>query len=716
MANRHLSLGSLLLSIILIFPILCFSEYSYGVDATTSPQTTQQTPLVGQTLFKTRNELKESKAKLESEIASVNQEVVSLERENADVLSGFKSFLFLLGIRWIQPVGIITVIIPTIWILLLLVMYRNIRKEHYLKLKPILMKLLIGFVVLAVLCLITGIAGASTTPSYQMPKKDLPGTLEFVRQSGSMETWRRVLQSLEEPNCNYVKIPPDVVAWISQNCSDAVFPNPIEGQGPHRLASIAAIYWSAGAKDKALEVLKPIADEEYTQRSFYVKSAYRTALCLFASKMESETTAKFAHKMMPMLNTTDLIWMANKIRGCCINVAHECLEKAKQEVENAEDVLLVAKTLVSFARSEDSREFITKHLQMTFNIEAMKAFLEFTKERGLPDIEQQILSKNIEWRNSPNELIRIAEIFRNMGYPPAVKRAVGKALEKEMNAVGLIEIASITIKWNLLDIAQTTLKKIIDVDGFDGAAMLFPDPMLIPVSFEKPVDQDPSVGVTLGIISEKLGDLKAAESDYTEFLNLELYNGFMCIGSSQNINFTNFFYPYRFFIAQKNTKLIELLDPVGRALEQQQISELKLKMEKEIESLKSYLGELKSRLITLKFKIFFRRSFVVLYTIFSLIIIVAFVIAQVVAVQRMLEWLKPVDHLKILGGFLKLIELEGFIIGATIVFAPVGFGIILSSQFFMSILLAEAQAFRLSEHQRTGRGQEWVKLPLTYRD
>lgn len=105
-----------------------------------------------------------------------------------------------------------------------------------------------------------------------------------------------------------------------------------------------------------------------------------------------------------------------------------------------------------------------------------------------------------------------------------------------------------------------------------------------------------------------------------------------------------------------------------------------------------------------------------LFTIFSIIITVIFVIAQVVAVQRMLEWLKPLDHLKTLGGFLKLVELEGFIIGSFITFAPVGFLMVIIGQFMVSILLAEAHAFRLSEHQRTGKGQEWGKLPLTYRD
>jgi len=171
----------------------------------------------------------------------------------------------------------------------------------------------------------------------------------------------------------------------------------------------------------------------------------------------------------------------------------------------------------------------------------MKLFLNFAKEAQLADIEQAVLSWNISRRDQPSSLIELAGICIELGYGSSAKRALENALEKENTSKGLMRVASAALAWSMYDVAQTSLKKNIDIDGFSGAALEFPDPMLIPVSEEKPVESDPSVGVAIGIISERLGDMDTAHIYYTEALNLEIYNKYTCMGSARDINFTSFF-------------------------------------------------------------------------------------------------------------------------------------------------------------------------------
>lgn len=720
MVANLFSIRPRVMQVVLISFLACLPAAGQEKPSATAPPAQQQAPLVGQTLIKAKRELKEHNAKLEAELASLKQEISGLETEKTQLQLGLSNISLSVGFKLFRSAGVLTIIIPIIWVFLLLVMYRNIRKQAYEKSKPLLMKLLWGVIILGIVCFLSGIAKASTLGTYHMPSRELPGTLDYIQKSGSLEPWRRVLQSLEESNCTRVEIPAEVVSWVSANCRDAEFPNPIEGQGPHRQAAIAAIYWASGDKTKALDKLKPIVNERFNPRSSSVASAFKTAVCLYAAQMDAEATKKLSEQMMPMLTCAGSVWLAGKVRGCCIAISMDCLEKAKRSAATGEDVLMVARALKEFAHSEESIKFITANLRLTYNTENLKAFLIFAKQDGFSDIEQQILSLNIKWRDNPDDLLYIAEIFNSLGYSSSVKQALGKAVEKRQDSSGLARIASAAIHLNQLAVAQTALIKIIDVNGPEGAAMLFKDPMLLPVSAEKPVEQNPSVGVVIGMIAEKLGDLKNTETYYTESLNLELYNTFICIGSSKQMNFANFFYPYRYFVAQKNTRLISLLEPIGRRIEQNLIEQLKkeleTKLESEIQVQKNRLSSLKSELRSVKVKLFFRRAFATFFSIFSIIMAVIFVIAQVVVVQRMLEWLKPLDHLKTLGGFLKLVELEGFIIGAFITFAPLGFFMVISGQFMLSILLKEAHAFRLSEHQRSGRGKEWPKLPLTYRD
>jgi hypothetical protein len=531
----------------------------------------------------------------------------------------------------------------------------------------------------------------------------------------------RVLEALEEQNCSSVEIPQDVLSFISQNCPDAVILNPIKGQGPHRLAARAAIHWASGDKPKALAVLKPIVDSNFYGSLPESRAGFETALSFFAASNDTVATTKLARQMMFSYNAAGLVWMAKKIRACCFEVANQALDRASGQARTPQDVVFVAKALKDFARYEDCKKLIIDHQMMTFDNEGLEIFLRFCKSEGQEDIEQHIISWNIDQRNWPNELINLASVFINLGYSSPAKRALEKAVEKENQTKGLTKLASFAIQWNMFDVARASLVKIVDAHGFDGASMEFSDPMLLPVSPEKPVDQNPSIGIVIGILSEKLSDLTTAETYYTENINFEIYNTFICLGTARDINFANFFYPYRFYVSHNKTHLVELLDPIGRELENHLVSEFKNKMEQEIKAQEKEIH----RLRVLKMKNFILKISKTLFLIFVVIFIVILIIAHVVAVQRTLEWISRLDHLKMLGGCVKFLELVGFIFGPSILFIFIGMPLILTSQglvliltgqFILSIYLNEANTFRVVEHFRTGKLSEWLKLPLTYKD
>lgn len=701
---HHLSV-----SLMVFFLVVCSPAQAKDTQPGSAAPDAPQPPLIGQTLLKTKTDLLEKSNSLKREIESVNQQMNPYHKGQ---------MLWLRAIISYPLTGsfLMVFLIAGIWTCLLIVMYRNVRREEYLRLKPRLLKLLFFFLVLGLVCVLTGIASAETSSHYQLPKYELPETLEHARQISAMEPSQRVRDALEEQNCPLVDIPTDVMSLIEQNCPDATILNPIKGDGPHRRAAIAALYWASGDKTKALEVLRPIADTDFVSTSPQSRAGFLTALCLFAASMDTETTEKLARQMMVYLDVEGLVWMAGKTRNCCPAIAIESLDKAKFRATTAREVVYVAKNLREFARPDDAHKFVIDNLGMTDDYEGLKVFLTFAKEEGLTEIEQQILSRGISRRERPQALVDLATVYHDLGYVSAAKRAMEKALEKETQSNGLMTIASTALKWSMLDVAQTSLEKVIDTDGFEGCAREFPDPMLLAVSSEKPVDRNPCVGVVIGIISEKRGNPEKAEEYYTLSLNLEIYNKLLCLGSIHDINFANFFYAYRFFVSRNNASLVNLIDPIGRELEAHLVAEIKNEMDRKIAAQQNQLKEMKHNLRVRKIKSFLWKTSVTLFVLFVLIFVVIFIIAQVIAVKRMLEWVKRLDHLRMLGGAAKLIELEGFILLASIIFTPLGVGMIIVCQFILSILLAEAHSFRITERLRTRKAREWLKLPLTYRD
>jgi len=671
-----------------------------------------KSPLIGQTLLKTKTELLEQTNRLDKKIESLNQDISRRQglRQSLPLLSEMIN-------RLLNGLFSKAILIAGIWTFLLVLMYKKINRDEYQKHRGLILKLLLSFYAIGFLCVLTGIASANDSSALQVPKFDLPQTLQRADQLDAMALWERVRDALEETNCTVITIPPEIIAWISQNCPDAQILNPIEGQGPHRLAALAAIYWSSGDKKESLELLKPLEKEAFRSASLSSRSAFTTAVCLFANNRDIETTGKLARKMMPSLDVAELLWLAGKIRQCNLSVANECLDKAAKKASTVNEVILVSKAFREFTRVEDANAFITRNIGLAKTFDDLKTFLEYTRNEGLSDIEQRIISWNIDQRQKPGHLIKLATFLKETGYEAPARMALEKAIEKEWKSDGLAEIAAVALEWNMLVTAQTSLIKIIDIDGLRGAAREFPDPMLVPASRDKPLDQNPSTGIVVGLIAEKLGDHEKARTYYTDALNAEVYNKIVCLGSARDIHFINFFYPYRFFVSQSNTALVNLLEPVGRELEEALVANLKGQMNLQIKARQDQINALKKKIRHLKLQNFLGNTSRTLFAIYVLMFLTVFIMAQIVAFRMMLDWVHRLDHFKTFGGFIKLIELEGFIALASVVAAPLGLILIILSQFSQSLLLAEAHTFRICELFRTtAQENTWPKLPPTYRD
>jgi hypothetical protein len=228
------------------------------------------------------------------------------------------------------------------------------------------------------------------------------------------------------------------------------------------------------------------------------------------------------------------------------------------------------------------------------------------------------------------------------------------------------------------------------------------------------------VGVVRGMLAEKKGEFTTARIYYTATLNFELYHALIRQTFPRDFNFSNFFYPYRFFLSQNNTNLVSGLDPIGRKLEQhlidQQSSSGKQAIESELTGAKDAVKELKKELFRIRLRQLSGTVFKLLFFLYLLCFGVIFITAQVVVIRRTIHCVKRFDHLRVLGAILKVLELEGFVFIASIVFAPAALLLVFYSQIIQALLLAEGHLYRMSEHQRTGKGAGWLKLPLIYRD
>lgn len=120
------------------------------------------------------------------------------------------------------------------------------------------------------------------------------------------------------------------------------------------------------------------------------------------------------------------------------------------------------------------------------------------------------------------------------------------------------------------------------------------------------------------------------------------------------------------------------------------------------------MEKLKKELWQQRFKNTMQAVFKIVLTLFVLFVAGVLIASQIYAVRKMRAWVSNIDHHKTLGGFLKLCELEGFILLPSIIVSLVGFAVIVLGQFFMSIMLTEAHACKVFEHLSVDKSRQDV--------
>lgn len=679
------------------------------------------TPLVGESLESAIRESADRKSALIGELRELDRQIDELSSRKArartcivrDILreSAMAQLGFIGLIAWI-----------CLWVFLLMVMYGRMRGDAGASRRKMARWLFIGFLVLGALCIVSGIADAAGQ-TLELPQTELPGTLDRIQEYETLHEWEQVLIALEGRNCYEIGISEDVRTWLKANSPEGIEISPVittdPGQ-PDRLTTIAAVYWASGNKEKALKILAPMLDASFNPYSETDWAAFMNALRMFTAAMDEAGATKIADKMQRSMSPVELVNLARILRKCAYNQAIDYMDRAKKRTRTPEDVLAVADALKKeFSKPEDSIQFLRANLDMTVRFDAMTLFLAHARTNGLTDLEQEIISRNIELRKRPSELMELAGNLLSLDYINASERAVGKALENEQSRSGLVAIAQQSLQWQFPELAEMTLQTIIDQYGIDGSIMPFPDPHILNVPFLGNIP-DPNVGIVRAVMAEKRGDLEKARLYYTEMLNFELSNALACQGFPFRVNFANFIYPYRFFVSQGDTHLVDGLDPIGRQLEKALIatvdaSEIRA-LESDIALAKDRIGMLQKDISRLRVRQAVDWIFRFFFFVFMVGFAVVLITAQVVIIRRTIVHVKRLDHLRVFGAVMKFQELEAFVFVASVVFAPAALLVIVYTQVLQAVLFTESHLFRLSEHRRKGKTDEFPKLPLTYRD
>lgn len=704
--------------LILALPLMAGSVAARKEEPAPSPTAT---PLVLQSLESVIRNVTDRETKLTADLAELDRRIDELAVRKAraktclvrDVMreSGLAQLAFIGLIVWI-----------CLWTYLLMVMVGRMRGDEWAAKRKAIRWLFIGFIALGALCIITGIADASG--QIGMPETFLPGTIDRIHEYGKMDPWRKVLMSLENQQCCDIVISDEVLKWIRENCPEGIeIQSNLSGKdvdNPDRVIAGAAIYWASGDREKALNLMAPFLKWSYNHYDDLNRQVFMTVLRFHVEVRNEAETIRIADKMKRSLSPSELVELARIVRRCTFSTAMEYLDLAKKRARTPGDVISVSEGLNEFNKSYESQEFLKSNLDMSLHPEGMKAFLEYARQKGLTDFEKDIIEKNIDARNRPESLMELARDIMEQNYTADAVIALNKAIEKsdEERAI-LLAIAHQALEWKFLDVTEKALQAIIDSCGIEGAIMPFPDPHVLDVA-PPGAAPDPSVGIVRAMLAQNRGDTETAGMYYTEMLNFELDQALACGRFPGGINCTNFFYPYRFFLSKGDTEMIARLDSIGRQIEIALISDVD---KSGIEALESDIKSARERIAMLEkdnSRIRLRQAvdwiFRFFFFVFMLCFAAVLIAAQVVIIRRTIAHVKRLDHLRVLGAVMKLLELEGFVFVASVVFAPAALLVIVYTQVLQAVLFAESHLFRLSEHRRKGKTDEFPKLPLTYRD
>lgn len=694
------------IAILLCLIIIGACQASDPVTSSSDP-----TPVFGDSLRKEiektgdeANRLTRAITDAESEESRLQIEIESLSKSlQCPVVSSIR-----FG-RWFLAIGLILL---SIWVCGLYFMLVNVERPFTVTYAPVVRKLLYAFLIVTALCLMSLVSmAAQDDSSLQAPGQNLVNTLQQLKDSGGMEQWRQTLRSLEESRCVQVDLPESVLPWIAENCPEAELVNPIIGQGPHRATAIAAILWASGDRKQALDRLKQVIEIPFHPRLAVLRPCYRSAIRMYAADGNKEIPGKLMRQMLPFMEIDERLDMADLVRECCPDLALELVHSARQSAHSLEEVMRVAQSLMELGRPEETGQWMQQNIQLTLTRDGFSQFLDFTRQQRLSELELQLLQQAMMERRTAPALLDLAEILQERNQIIWAKRVMQRTIETETSSEGLIRIARTALSWNQLDVAQSALRRAIDLFGFEGALQPFADPGIPSDTTEKLSRDDPSVAVIMAKLTELLGDTESARSMYIDALNIELFNAVTCGGDMKAVNFTNFYYAWCFFRDQHDSAMLAALESGGQDLEQNEIKELANRNDalvNRLESLDVSNTLLRKTHSDLKTRWIEQRITLVLLTIYSGCMMLIMLAVSIYILIRAVRFGRSLPHTKTLGGVLKAFELKGYILLPSLL-APIGVMMIAHSQLFQSIMWT---AIRLLPVKPTNNPSAIPDLPI----
>ncbi|GEM_PF-6494118 len=692
---------STLSGIALMVLCLCGLNPVMAVDPTPGAMTGE--PAFGESL-------REAHRNAQTEIERLRQVIGAREREQAELAQSIDSLSkgldcpvsgVLRLARW--PI-VLALFLVGIWVIGLYGMLAHVEPAVVAAFSPLLRWMLAIFLGITVLCIgaVTTLATGSAPESMHAPGQDLANTLAHLEQSDGMMPWKQTLRSLEEFRCEQIDIPDEVMRWLGEQCPEAEVIDPIVGKGPHRSVAIAAIHWASGDRPRALEALRDVVEIPFHPRLPLLRPCFRSAIRMLAVSGNSEPATKMMRQMLPFMDVQERLDMAERFVTCCPVLALDLVHASREGNRSSDETMRIAQLLMELSHSEEASQWIMQNIQMTRTTEGLAAFIDFTRIQRLPEVELQILQEAMSIRRTPDSLIAMAALLNERELIVWSKRVMQRAAEMETSSDGLLVIARTALEWQQYDTAKTVLRKIIDSFGFEGALRPVPDPKIGAGRRDTPSTENPGVAVVLALLTEQQGDMAEARDMYLEALNVELFNSVTCGGDISAVNFTNFYYAWRFFNEQQESAILASLESAGRNLEQSKIRNLTYP---ELETLRQKHNELdrdiqekKDRNAALSTAWMKQRVVIVLCMIWLIGMACIMVVVTVYVLVRAIRFGRSLPHSKTLGTVLKILELKGFVLLPSLL-APIGILMIAHAQLLMSIMLT---AIRLKPPAETG--------------
>ncbi len=685
--------------------VLCWPGWTPVQAADPTPVVMADAPSFGESL-------REAHLKAQTEIERLRQEIGAREREQAersesiDSLSRGLACPVSKGLRLARWPIVLGLFLVGIWVIGLYAMLAHVEPAVVAAFGPILRWMLAVFLGITLLCIgtVATLASGSSQEPMHAPGQDLANTLAQLEQSHGMMPWKQTLRSLEESRCEQIDIPDEVMRWLGEQCPEAEVIDPIVGMGPHRSVAIAAIHWASGDRPRALEALRDVVEIPFHPRLPLLRPCFRSAIRMLAMSGNSEPATKMMRQMLPFMDVLERLDMAERFMTCCPVLALDLVHASREGSRSSDETLRIAQLLMELNHSEEASQWIMQNIQMTRTTEGLAAIIDFTRIQRLPEVELQVLQEAMSLRRTPDSLIAMAALLNEREQIVWSKRVMQRAAEMETSLEGLLVIARTALDWQQYDTAKTVLRKIIDSFGFDGALKPVPDPGIGSGRRGTPSHENPGVAVVLALLTEQQGDTIEARDMYLEALNVELFNSVTCGGDIGAVNFTNFYYVWRFFNEQQESAMLASLESAGRNLEQSKIRNLTYPeldtLRQKHQELDRDIQEKKARSAELSAAWMKQRVAIVLCTVWLIgMACIMFGVTAYVLV-RAIRFGRSLPHSKTLGTVLKILELKGFVLLPSL-FAPIGILMIAHAQLLMSIMLT---AIRLKPPIETGSG------------